>query len=153
MLSSSCSNVTITATVPEAVEFNFHYFFYCPTGYMAYELFNITFLSNHITSLSIPQNMNNTSVPGKSNQQVCMTFSLNTSQQTQTFDKNCSMGWLYLQRTYVSKPGEHVTEALFEKTEAGNGESGSHLQAKECLLAKELQMLMVRWVLIPEFCY
>lgn len=53
----------------------------------------------------------------------------------------------------MGKPGEHVTKALFQKTEAGNGESGSHLQAKECLLAKELQMLVVGWVLIPEFCY
>lgn len=148
MLSSSWSNVTITATVPEAVEFDFHYSLYCPTEYMACECFNIAFLSNHITSLSIPQSTNNTSLPGKSNQQVWMTFSVNTSQQTQTFDKSCSMGWLYLQRKYVGKPGEHVTKALFQKTEAGNAESGSHLQAKECLLGKELQMLVVRWVLI-----
>lgn len=89
---SSCSNVTVTPTVPEAVEFGFHYSFYCPTGYMACEGFNITFISNHITYLSIPQNMSSASLPGKSNQQVWMTFSLNTSQQTQTFDKSCSMG-------------------------------------------------------------
>lgn len=33
----------------------------------------------------------------------------------QAFDKNCSMGWLCLQRKYVGKPGERVTKALFQK--------------------------------------
>lgn len=59
--------LTIATTTPEAVEFDFHDTFYCLSGCMACECFNITFLSNHITSLSIPQNMSNTSLPGKSN--------------------------------------------------------------------------------------
>lgn len=54
-------------------------------------------------------------MPGKSNHRVWMTFPLNTSQQTQAFDKNCSMACLCLQRKYVGKPGEHVAKALFQK--------------------------------------
>lgn len=100
--------------LPVAVEFAIHGFLYCDSGYIAYELFNIT-CSLHFL---VPKTW---VIPARPVNQISISksgwlfVSFNASQQTHAFEKNTSLGCLYLQRNYVSKPGQHVTKALFQK--------------------------------------